>query len=102
MGHDHQRDVVLAVQLEQQTLHAFAGRGIEVAGRLVGEHRARLLHDRACDRDALLLAARELARPVGETLRRADPLEQLRRAAARALGRRAGDQRGHHHVLERR
>ena len=38
-----------------------AGLRVEVAGRLVGEDDLRLADQRARDRDALLLAARELA-----------------------------------------
>ena len=40
--------------------HLDAGAGVEVAGRLVGEQDRRLGHQRARDRDALLLAARQL------------------------------------------
>ena len=40
------------------------GLRVEVAGRLVGEHELGLVDQRAGDRDALLLAARELARLV--------------------------------------
>src|SRR5688500_12328481 len=36
------------------------GSGIEVSRRLVGEENRRLVHERACDRHALPLAAREL------------------------------------------
>ena len=73
MGDDDERDAVLAVQLEEQALHAFARHGVEVAGRLVGEHGARLLHEGARHRHPLLLAAGELARPVVEALGEADP-----------------------------
>src|SRR5919198_629372 len=41
------------------------GARVEVAGRLVGEEQARAVDERAGDRDALLLAAREVA---GHTL----------------------------------
>ena len=56
------------------------GRRVEVAGRLVGEDHARLDGERAGDRDALLLAARELRRQVVGALGEAD----LARAAPRA------------------
>ena len=44
--------------------HLLRGARVEVAGRLVGEQDARRVGDRARDRDALLLAARKLRRPV--------------------------------------
>src|SRR3712207_8863865 len=44
--------------------HLGARAGVEVAGRLVGEHDGRLGDERAGDGDALLLAARHLGRPV--------------------------------------
>ena len=59
---------------------------IEVAGRLVGEQEARLAGERARDRDALLLAARELRRQVLHARGEADELQRLldarRRSAA--------------------
>ena len=54
----------LAHQREEFGEHAVGGRLVEIAGRLVGEHQQRAVGERAGDRDALLLAARQLARPV--------------------------------------
>ena len=48
----------------QQREDLAAGRGVEVAGRLVGEHDARPRDERPGDGDALLLAAGELGRAV--------------------------------------
>ena len=45
---------------------------VEVAGRLVGEHHRRPRDERAGDRDALLLAAGELRRPVRAALGETD------------------------------
>ena len=58
--HEHRRarGVDVAQQLEDAARRAF----VEVAGRLVGDEHERIVHERARDRDALLLAARELAR----------------------------------------
>ena len=42
--------------------HLHAQRGVEVRQRLVEQERLRLAHDRAADRDALALAAGQLAR----------------------------------------
>ena len=79
-------------------------RGVEVAGRLVGEQDGRVGDDRARDRDALLLPARELARrvrcsrPASPTLRERAQARARRRSAAT---RPAVDQR-QLDVLERR
>ena len=65
--------------------HAVGGAAVEVAGRLVGEHAGGLADERARDRDALALAARELA-PAGarSALRRGRPAASASRARARA------------------
>src|SRR5690606_28740184 len=42
------------------------GLAVEVARRLVGEQEQRIVHQRACDRDALLLATGQLERTVVE------------------------------------
>ena len=61
--HDDGLAVALVQLLEQR--HDFArGPAVEVAGRLVGEQQVRLVGERARDRDALLLAARQFARTV--------------------------------------
>ena len=66
-----------------------AGAAVEVAGRLVGEDHLRPAGERPGDGDALLLAARQLARPVLQAVAEADRVD--RRCAAtpcRACGRR--------------
>ena len=60
---------------------------VEAAGRLVGEDERRIVGERAGDRDALALAARELVRPLVEMIGEAERLEQAR-ARARASRRR--------------
>ena len=62
----------------------YFGRGLAVerAGGFVGENDRRVGHDRASDRDSLLLAARELVRRVVEAITEADRLE---RETSRAL-----------------
>jgi hypothetical protein len=47
----------VAVQPREQVHHASGGLAIEVAGRLVREQDGRIGHDRAGDRDALLLTS---------------------------------------------
>ena len=54
---------------------------VEVAGRLVGEQHARSVGDGAGDRDALLLAARQLGRPVRRAARRGRGSRGARRRA---------------------
>ena len=51
--------------------------GIEVAGRLVGQHEVRLVDERARDRHALLLAARQFLGQRVQAVLQADPLQHL-------------------------
>ena len=64
-----------------------AGRRVEVAGRLVGQHDRRIVGERARDRDALLLAARQLRRIVMRAIGQPNLVEQLP-ARARTASRR--------------
>ena len=59
---DHHDGAALVGARAQQPQHLGAGLGVEVAGRLVGEQQRRVVDERAGDREALLLAARELMR----------------------------------------
>ena len=67
-------------QLRQRVEHMVRRVRIEIAGRLVGQQDPRHIGDRARDRDALLLAARELGRPVRQPLAEAQIGQQLARA----------------------
>jgi hypothetical protein len=71
MRDQHQRRALLGLQRKDQIDHTRAGRGIEVAGRLVGEQHARRTREGARDRDTLLLAAGELARVMPQYAARA-------------------------------
>ncbi len=78
---------VLAVERLQQVEDLVARLAIEVAGRLVAQQQRRVGDDGARDADALLLAARELARVVIGPL--AEPDDRQRRLhPLLALGRR--------------
>src|ERR1700730_14289099 len=56
----HQDGSPARIDLQQQ-LDDFPGGGrVEVPGRLIGEKDPRIVHERPCDRDPLLLAARKL------------------------------------------
>ena len=72
-----------AYQLGECVEHAVGGAQIEVSGWLVGKQNARRVGDGARDRDALLLAAGELRRPMGETLLKAQVRQQLGGARVR-------------------
>ena len=78
--------------------HLLAGRGVQVAGGLVGKEQARPVDEGAGDRDSLLLAAGELAgvvpQPVSEAHR-----GQLRPGPVEGVGL-ARELAGRGHVLE--
>ena len=78
----------VAVDVEQQLDDLMPGRAVEVAGRLVGEQDRRIVGERAGDRDALLLAARELRRVVMAAIGEADLVQQRLGAGGRPCGRR--------------
>ena len=56
----HERAVEIALQVLELAAHLEPQQRVERRERLVEEVRARVAHDRAADRDALALAAREL------------------------------------------
>ena len=64
VGRDDRGHALGADDGPDQQHDLLAGLGVELAGRLVGEQEPRPVRERAGDRDALLLAARELVRPV--------------------------------------
>src|SRR5262245_51132383 len=97
---EHERDAARRVQLEQEIDDLRAGARVQVARGLVGEEERGRRHERASERDALLLAARELARIVQRALGEADAPELGARAVRSA--RRAGELERQHDVLERR
>ena len=76
---------VLAHELGEHVVHLVGLLAVQLAGRLVGEEYARPVSERGAERDALLLAARQLARFAAALVGEADALEQLV-CAARALG----------------
>src|SRR3546814_6782408 len=65
---DKRRRAMVAHQPHELVEHAVGGRFVEIARRLVGEHEQGAVRKRARDRDALLLAARQLARLVMQSL----------------------------------
>src|SRR5437868_482852 len=101
VGDDDGRDAEAAVEVEQQLVDPFAGRLVEITGRLVGEQEARLQDESAGERHALLLAAGQLPGPVIEAVTQADQLEHLASDARRLLARQPADQRRHGGVVQR-
>ena len=63
VGDEYDGAAVLHIQSLEGTQHDLAGPGVEVAGRLIGQHERRIIDQCACDRDALYLTARELVAP---------------------------------------
>ena len=76
VGDHHDRLAELVDGAAQQVEHVAAGVRVEVAGRLVGEHDAGPGDERARDRDALRLAAGQLARAVRAAVLEADRVDQ--------------------------
>src|SRR2546423_10085193 len=98
--HHHGRLPVRLDRVAEQLEDLAARRRVEVAGRLVGEPDRRARDERPGDRDTLLLAAGELARPVGAPIAEADLAgELLEPTLLRLL---AGDRQREHDVLLRR
>src|SRR6059036_1875762 len=56
---DHQHGVLSAMEIEQHAGDVVGGCAIEIAGRFIAQEQERLADQRARDRDALPLAARE-------------------------------------------
>ena len=78
----------LARQRADQRVDLLGIRRVELAGRLVGDEEPRAVRERGADRDALLLAARELCRQRIRAVEQADAFEQ---AVGGALALRALD-----------
>ncbi len=60
MGDEHNGDAALFIELAEQFHHFVAPRGVEIAGRLVGEDDGRIGDEGTRDGDALLLTAGKL------------------------------------------
>jgi hypothetical protein len=72
-------EAVVAVHRGKQIHHAARGRGVKRCDRLVGDEKLGALHQRAGDRGALLLAARELTCALEGMLLDADACQRLHR-----------------------
>ena len=87
VGDQQQRGAVCGAQLEQQVHHRLAGGLVQVAGRLVGQQQQRLGREGTCQRDALLLAAGELAGQVGQPVPQPDRAQRRRAPGPRRRAR---------------
>ena len=97
---DHdQRGALLAVEVEHQLHHLLAGGEIQAAGWLVGQQHGRLHDEGACQRHALLLAARQHLGIVAQALRQADARQHVARRLAGVAP--AGQLQRQHHVFKR-
>ena len=83
---DQDHRVTLRPQVLQLLHHVGAALAVERAGRLVGQDHAAAVHQRACDRDALLLSARQLIRPMVRAVGEAEHVEEFTGACV-TLGR---------------
>ena len=88
------------VEREQKLGDFFAGVGVEISGRLVGEQNARPRGNRAGQRHALLFAAGELSRIVIEPFAETDRFQFGFRFGERVA--RAGQFQRHGDILQRR
>src|SRR4051812_5153481 len=79
----HKCGLRLGVEVEEQRYDALARVRIEVSGWLVREQHRGPRDERARDRDALLLAARELARVVARSMFQPDATHRFQRRLAR-------------------
>ena len=75
---DDERGADVGVELEHEVEYLARGLAVEVAGRLVGEHAARLGDERTRERHALALAARQFAGTMLQSMAEPHARERLR------------------------
>ena len=98
---DDDRGAQLAVDGPQALQDVVRGRGVELAGRLVGEQHLRGVRQRDRDRDALLLAAGHLRGPPVGAVPDAEHVEQLGGPAVARVAAHPGERQREGHVLGR-
>src|SRR5438067_12895783 len=81
----------------EQVEHAHRAVGVEISGRFIGEDQARVVDERARDRDPLPFAATQLAGAVLGAIEEANLVEQI--AGLRLSVRRCRQRRGQLDVL---
>ncbi len=100
MGDEDEGDADLALDALQLDLHLLAQLEVERAERLVEQQDLRVVHERTGQRDALLLAARQLRRPPLLVSGQLDELEHERHLVANLVRRRAAAAQAERDVLE--
>src|SRR5437660_8618748 len=100
VGDDDQR-LAARVQRAEQVQDGLGGARVELAGRLVREQQRGLVHERARDRDALLLAPGERRRAVVHAVAEAHVAQHALGTGARVARRTPGVARGQRDVLAR-
>ena len=84
VGDEHEGDAGLALDLLELDLHLLAQLEVERAERLVEQQHRRPVHQRAGERDALALAAGQLAGLALAVVAETDPVQRLGRARRRS------------------
>src|SRR4029453_15133127 len=100
VGDHHDRDAELVVHALERIEHEGGRLAVELRRRLVSEQDHGQVRQRDGDRDALLFAARELARPVVRAEREPHDLEQLAWRPARGGDLHTARGRGESDVLD--
>ncbi len=100
MRHHDQRDVLFLAGLADQVQDLLLVAGVDVGRRLVGQQELGLVGQRPGDGHPLLLAHRELRRPVRHAVAQANAVEQVPRPALVRPA--AGKPHRHQHVFQGR
>src|SRR5712691_13244522 len=103
--HDDEDGLLPPVQIQEEGRHVPGRCAIEVARRLVAQQEPRLPDERPRDRDALPLAARQLARAMIEAIAEPHLFDQHAGpfgCASGITGTGVGHERGNQHVLDHR
>jgi hypothetical protein len=98
---NHDDGTTVAVKVLEQRQDLVAGTAIQCAGWLVGKDESRIIHHRARNDDALLLASGELIGPVMAADGEADPVERPFGSASSFLATSARVNKGQFDVFQR-
>src|SRR2546426_8487524 len=101
MGHHGHRRLVLAPQPEEHLVQAVRVGMVQVPRRLIGEHHARVVHEGARHRTALLLPPGQLAGAMRHSPGEPHEGQHFFGARPGPTRRHPPDREGHHHVLQR-
>jgi hypothetical protein len=77
MGDENQRGAALGIDFEHQLDDLMAGRGVEIAGRLIGQHQPWARGKGTRQGDALLFPTGEMFRIVSQAVRQSNPLQPV-------------------------